>query len=232
MSKHAQILSEEQQSLAMSLGSHQSESKWALGDFANSVYRQAKMEDKAVTRPMVYKATAHYAQLKGRTIRYYAEVAQAFEQETRDEFSNLSFSHFSKANQRKYSSRMTRNHRGEDELLSITFLTHASLKQLSPDASELSFDKWASEKLGYDLGQPMLDEPVTHDSARDIVFEVLRGLSGVHNFLEDDTKQAVRIVFDLTNTARAIKARHARNEKGKKDEETPEKEQTVADREA
>jgi len=78
----------------ISIGQSVSEHAFRVGDIANECVNLNKMAGNDITQHIVYQAIGAFCGKAGRTVRYYAEVAEKFPLEIRKKYESLSFSHF------------------------------------------------------------------------------------------------------------------------------------------
>lgn len=67
---------------------------FSLGDVANRLCAMAAKQAFRVTEARVFEAVGKFCGKSGRTVRYYAETAEFFSDEMRQEYEMLPFSHF------------------------------------------------------------------------------------------------------------------------------------------
>lgn len=65
-----------------------------IGDQANYLVKQSAVRGFAVTQQQVFDAVGQFCGKSGRTVRYYAETAAFYTEETREKYDALPFSHF------------------------------------------------------------------------------------------------------------------------------------------
>ena len=68
-----------------------------IGDICNMIYSSMENNNVDITRDFIQSAVGYFCGKSGRTVRFYACVAEFFDSETRSKYDPLSFSHFSYA---------------------------------------------------------------------------------------------------------------------------------------